>query len=44
MLSTLPYITSWLFGIGFSHIADWLVAKGFLSVLNSYKTFNSIGM
>ncbi|PNF31193.1 putative inorganic phosphate cotransporter [Cryptotermes secundus] len=44
MLSTLPYITSWLFGIGFSHIADWLVLKGYLSVLNSYKTFNSIGM
>jgi hypothetical protein len=44
MLSTLPYITSWLFGVGFSHIADWLIAKGFLSVLSSYKVFNSLGM
>ncbi|XP_021941380.1 sialin isoform X1 [Zootermopsis nevadensis] len=43
MLSTLPYLTSWLFGIGFSHIADWLIAKGFFSVLNSYKVFNSLG-
>jgi len=44
VLSALPYITSWLFGIGFSHVADWLISKGFLSVISSYKMFNSIGM
>jgi ACS family sodium-dependent inorganic phosphate cotransporter-like MFS transporter 5 len=43
MLSTLPYITGWLLAIGISHFADWLIAKGFLSVLNSYKLFNSVG-
>lgn len=43
MLSALPYITAWLFAIGFSHAADWLIAKGFLSVVSSYKMFNSLG-
>ncbi|KAJ9590663.1 hypothetical protein L9F63_016291, partial [Diploptera punctata] len=42
VLSTLPYATSWLFGIMFSYIADWLLEQGYLSVLNSYKVFNSI--
>ena len=44
VLSALPYITTWLFGIAFSHVADWLIAKGFLSVVSSYKMFNSLGM
>ena len=44
VLSALQYVTAWLFGIGFSLVADWLITKGFLSFVSSYKLFNSIGM
>ncbi|PSN51687.1 Sialin [Blattella germanica] len=42
ILSTLPYATAWVFGIVFSHIADWLLERNYLSVLSAYKIFNSL--
>ncbi len=42
ILSALPYLTSWIMGIVFSIFADWLLKKGYISQLNSYKLWNSI--
>jgi len=42
VLSALPYLTSWIFGIGCSIFADWLLQKGYISQLNSYKLWNSV--
>lgn len=41
-LAALPYLTSWLFGIGASATADWILAKGWISQVNSYKMWNSL--
>ncbi|KRT84393.1 membrane transporter [Oryctes borbonicus] len=43
VLSALPYLTSWIFGIIISIFADWLLTKGYLTLSLSYKIFNSIG-
>lgn len=42
VLSALPYLTSWIMGIVFSIFADWLLQKGYISQLNSYKLWNSV--
>ncbi|CAH0564068.1 unnamed protein product [Brassicogethes aeneus] len=42
VLSAIPYLTSWIFGIGTSIFADWLLSKGYLSLSTSYKVFNSV--
>lgn len=42
VLSALPYLTSWWLGILISMFADWLLARGYLSLGMSYKLFNSI--
>lgn len=41
-LSALPYLTSWIFGICSSIMADWILAKGYVSQKNSFKIWNSI--
>ncbi|XP_055713391.1 sialin [Phlebotomus papatasi] len=42
VLSSLQYLTAWIFGIGSSIVADWILAKGWLSQKNSYKLWNSV--
>lgn len=42
ILSAIPYLTSWWAGILISILADWMLSKGFLSPVSSYKFFNSI--
>ncbi|KAF4526241.1 hypothetical protein B566_EDAN001926 [Ephemera danica] len=42
LLSTLPYMTNWIFGILFSQVSDLLVSRSYLSRKTSYKLFNSI--
>lgn len=42
ILSALPYLTSWLFGIAVSIFADWLLAKEYISQKHSYKLWNSV--
>lgn len=42
ILSALPYLTSWIFAIGCSIFADWLLAKGYLSQRASYKLWNTV--
>ncbi|XP_059618259.1 sialin [Phlebotomus argentipes] len=41
-LSSLQYLTAWIFGILSSTVADWILAKGWLSQKNSYKFWNSV--
>lgn len=40
--SSLPYATSWLFGIFCSIFADWLVERQFITQKNSFKLWNSV--
>lgn len=40
--SSLPYLTSWIFGIFCSIYADWLVEKNYISQKNSFKLWNSV--
>ncbi|OWR40838.1 hypothetical protein KGM_200810 [Danaus plexippus plexippus] len=42
-LLALPYLSSWVAGIGISIFADWLLAKGWISRLNSMKLWNTVG-
>lgn len=42
VLSSLPYLTSWIFGIFCSIYADWLMEKGYISQKNSLKLWNSV--
>ncbi|XP_026327407.1 sialin-like isoform X2 [Hyposmocoma kahamanoa] len=41
--SAMPYLTSWIGGIGISIFADWLLARGNISRLNSMKLWNTVG-
>lgn len=41
--SSIPYLTSWIAGLLFSSFADWLLLKGCLSPITSFKLFNSVG-
>lgn len=40
--SSVPYLTSWIFGIFCSIFADWLILNGYISQKNSFKLWNSI--
>nr|CAI5846476.1 unnamed protein product [Callosobruchus analis] len=42
LLSAIPYLTSWWFGIACSKFADWLLGKGVISLSMSYKIWNSV--
>jgi MFS transporter, ACS family, solute carrier family 17 (sodium-dependent inorganic phosphate cotransporter), member 5 len=42
ILSALPYLTSWIFGIFCSIFADWLITKEYISQKNSFKFWNSV--
>lgn len=42
VLNAVPYLTSWLVGILCSAVADWMLARNYISLLNSYKLWNSI--
>ncbi|KAH8270664.1 hypothetical protein KR044_000104 [Drosophila immigrans] len=42
LLNAIPYLTSWFMGIACSALADWLLARRYISQLNSYKLWNSI--
>ncbi|XP_077288213.1 putative inorganic phosphate cotransporter [Arctopsyche grandis] len=42
LLTAIPYLTSWFAGIFISVFADWLVAKHYISRLNSYKLWNTV--
>ncbi|XP_055676467.1 putative inorganic phosphate cotransporter [Lutzomyia longipalpis] len=44
LLSALPYLVMWLGSFVFSPISDYLINKGYLSVGNTRKLFNSIGL
>lgn len=41
-LSALPYLTSWMFAIGSSIVADWMLARGWISQRTSYKMWNTV--
>ncbi|XP_055370914.1 sialin [Condylostylus longicornis] len=40
--TALPYFTSWILGICCSIFADWLLARNYISLLNSMKLWNTI--
>ncbi|KAL9881863.1 major facilitator superfamily transporter 10 isoform 2-T2 [Glossina fuscipes fuscipes] len=42
LLNAVPYLTSWLMGIACSSLADWMLRKRYISLINSYKLWNSI--
>lgn len=42
MLNAIPYFTSWIVGIVCSGLADWMLERRYISLLNSYKLWNSI--
>ncbi|XP_073956767.1 putative inorganic phosphate cotransporter [Choristoneura fumiferana] len=41
-LSAIPYFTSWVAGIIICIFADWVLAKGWISRLNSMKLWNTV--
>ena len=43
MLSSIPYLTSWISSLGFSWFADWLISRRYLTPVASFKIFNSLG-
>ncbi|KAL7743888.1 hypothetical protein ACLKA6_003115 [Drosophila palustris] len=42
LLNAIPYLTAWFVGIGCSALADWMLARRYISQLNSYKLWNTI--
>uniref|UniRef100_A0A6B2EEN1 Putative inorganic phosphate cotransporter n=1 Tax=Phlebotomus kandelakii TaxID=1109342 RepID=A0A6B2EEN1_9DIPT len=44
LLSALPYLVMWLGSFVFSPISDYLINRGYLSIANARKLFNSIGL
>lgn len=42
VLNAIPYLTSWLVGIGCSAVADWMLERRWISTIHSYKLWNSI--
>ncbi|XP_055913577.1 sialin-like isoform X2 [Eupeodes corollae] len=42
-LSALPYFTAWIMGILCCSFADWLLNRKYISLLNSYRLWNSVG-
>ncbi|XP_034230465.1 putative inorganic phosphate cotransporter [Thrips palmi] len=41
VLTSVPYLTSWISSLCFSRVADWLIAKEYLTPVASFKIFNS---
>ncbi|KAJ0176727.1 hypothetical protein K1T71_007906 [Dendrolimus kikuchii] len=41
-LSAVPYLTAWIGGILLCIVADWILAKGWISRLNSMKLWNTV--
>lgn len=41
-LNAIPYFTAWIVGIFCSILADWMLEKNYISLLNSYKLWNSV--
>lgn len=42
LLNAIPSLTSWFVGIACSTLADWMLARRYISQLNSYKLWNTI--
>ncbi|XP_063221587.1 sialin-like [Bacillus rossius redtenbacheri] len=42
VLTSLPSLSAWGMGIGFSYLASWLLHHNYISILNSHKLFNTI--
>ncbi|XP_017116101.1 putative inorganic phosphate cotransporter [Drosophila elegans] len=42
LLNAVPYLTSWFVGIACSALADWMLARRYISLLNSYKLWNTV--
>jgi MFS transporter, ACS family, solute carrier family 17 (sodium-dependent inorganic phosphate cotransporter), member 5 len=40
--SSLPYLSSWIFGIFCSIFADWLIVNDYITPKNSFKLWNSV--
>ncbi|XP_030567768.1 putative inorganic phosphate cotransporter [Drosophila novamexicana] len=42
LLNAVPFLTSWFMGIACSALADWMLARRYITLLNSYKLWNTI--
>ncbi|KAH8357456.1 hypothetical protein KR084_006258 [Drosophila pseudotakahashii] len=42
LLNAVPYLTSWFVGIACSALADWMLARRYISLVNSYKLWNTV--
>lgn len=42
LLNAIPSLTAWFMGIACSTLADWMLARRYITQLNSYKLWNSI--
>ncbi|KAH8306841.1 hypothetical protein KR018_006074 [Drosophila ironensis] len=42
VLNAVPYLTSWFMGIACSALADWMLARRYISLINSYKLWNTV--
>ncbi|KAH8415363.1 hypothetical protein KR222_005120 [Zaprionus bogoriensis] len=42
LLNAVPSLTAWFMGIACSALADWMLARRYITQLNSYKLWNSI--
>ncbi|KAH8319216.1 hypothetical protein KR074_002401 [Drosophila pseudoananassae] len=42
MLNAVPYLTAWFVGIACSALADWMLAHRYISLINSYKLWNTV--
>ncbi|XP_026838346.1 putative inorganic phosphate cotransporter isoform X2 [Drosophila erecta] len=42
LLNAVPYLTAWFVGIACSALADWMLARRYISLLNSYKLWNTV--
>ncbi|XP_043657819.1 putative inorganic phosphate cotransporter [Drosophila teissieri] len=42
LLNAVPYLTAWFVGIACSALADWMLARRYISLLTSYKLWNTV--
>ncbi|XP_034671886.1 putative inorganic phosphate cotransporter isoform X2 [Drosophila subobscura] len=42
LLNAVPYLTAWFVGIACSALADWMLARRYISLVNSYKLWNTV--
>lgn len=42
LLNAVPYLTAWFVGIACSALADWMLARRYISLINSYKLWNTV--